>query len=127
MMVAAFYTKTRLIPFTNPLDSSLGDKMVPLCVIKILRITEHSMEPDYMDGDFVVISKIPFFFRDPRPGDVVAFQKPPLGLLIKRVEYLTPANELFVLGNHVASVDSLQFGPVRKQDVLGLVIAHIKK
>ena len=79
-----------------------------------------------MQGDFVVISKIPFFLRAPRPGDVVAFRKQPHGLMIKRVEYLTPAGELFVLGNHVASVDSLQFGPVRKQDVIGKVIMHIQ-
>jgi signal peptidase I len=94
-------------------------------IIKILRITEHSLEPDFKDGDFVVISKIPLLFRSPRPGDVVVFRKPPHGLMIKKVEYLTKAGELFVLGSHVSSVDSLQFGPVRQQDVLGVVIAHI--
>ncbi len=73
------------------------------------------------------MSKIPFFFRSPRPGDVVAFRKPPYGLLIKQVEYLTPAGELFVLGTHVASVDSLQFGPIPTQTVLGKVIGHVKK
>ena len=59
----------------------------------------------------MLVSKIPLFFRPARRGDVVAFHKPPYGLLIKRVEYLTPAGELFVLGTHTASVDSLQFGP----------------
>ena len=94
-------------------------------IAKILRVTEHSLEPDIKDGDFVVISKIPFLFRKPRPGDVVVFQKPPYGLLIKRVEYLTSAGELFVLGNHPTSVDSLQFGPISQQEVVGVVIAHL--
>jgi signal peptidase I len=95
-------------------------------MLKIYRVTGKSLEPDYQEGDFVVISKIPFYFRGARPGDVVAFHKAPYGLLIKRVEYITPAGDLFVLGNHVASTDSLQFGPVRPQDILGKVIGHVK-
>ena len=96
-------------------------------MFKILRITGRSLEPEFQNGDYVLISKIPFLFRSARRGDVVAFRKPPYGLLIKRVEYLTPAGELFVLGNHAASVDSLQFGPIRRQAVLGKVIGHIPK
>ncbi len=96
-------------------------------LFKILKVSGRSLEPDFQDGDFVVVSKIPFAFRSARRGDVVAFRMPPYGTLIKRVEYLTPAGELFVLGNHPASVDSIQFGPVRQQDVLGKVIRHIQK
>ena len=96
-------------------------------MIKILRVIGRSLEPDFRDGDYVLVSRIPFFFRPARHGDVVAFHKPPYGLLIKRVEYRTPAGELFVLGTHAASVDSLQFGPIRGQDLLGKVIGHVKK
>ena len=96
-------------------------------MFKFLRVTGRSLEPEYKEGDYVLVSKIPFFFRRARPGDVVAFRKPPYGLLIKQVEYLTPAGELFVLGTHAASVDSLQFGPIPRQTVLGKVIAHVKK
>ena len=96
-------------------------------LFKILKVSGQSLEPDFQDGDFVLVSKIPFAFRSARSGDVVAFHKPPYGMLIKRVEYLTPAGELFVLGSHHTSVDSLQFGPVRRQDVLGKVIGHIPK
>jgi signal peptidase I len=96
-------------------------------MIKIFRITGRSLEPDFQDGDYVVVSNIPLRVRPARRGDVVAFRKSPYGLLIKRVEYLTPAGELFVLGTHAASVDSLQFGPIRRQDLLGKVIGHVKK
>ena len=96
-------------------------------MMKILRISGRSLEPDFWDGDYVLVSKIPLRIRLARRGDVVAFRKPPYGLLIKRVEYLTPEGELFVLGTHTASVDSLQFGPIRQQDLLGKVIAHVKK
>jgi len=96
-------------------------------MMKILRITGRSLEPDFRDGDYVLVSKIPLLVRPARAGDVVAFHKPPYGLLIKRVEYLTPGGELFVLGTHAASVDSLQFGPIRRQDLLGKVLVHVKK
>ena len=96
-------------------------------MMKILRITGRSLEPDFRDGDYVLVSKIPLLIRPVRRGDVVAFRKPPYGLLIKRVECLTPEGELFVLGTHTASVDSLQFGPIRRQDLLGKVIGHVKK
>lgn len=96
-------------------------------LFKVLKVSGRSLEPDFQDGDFVLVSKIPYVFRSARKGDVVAFHKPPYGTLIKRVEYLTPTGELFVLGSHPASVDSLQFGPVRQQDVLGKVISHIQK
>ena len=96
-------------------------------MFKILRVTGKSLEPDFRDGDYVLVSKIPLLLRPVRRGDVVAFRKPPYGLLIKQVEYLTPQGELFVLGTHAASVDSLQFGPIRQQDLLGKVIAHVKK
>ena len=98
-----------------------------LVMIKILRVTGRSLEPDFQDGDFVLVSKILFFFRRARRGDVVAFLKEPYGLMIKRVEYLTPAGELFVLGTHPASVDSLQFGSIHRQEILGKVIGHVKK
>jgi signal peptidase I len=96
-------------------------------MVKILRVEGRSLEPDFQDGDYVVISKIPLRLRKARHGDVVAFEKPPYGLLIKQVEYLTPGGELFVLGTHAASVDSLQFGPIHPQQILGKVIWHVKR
>lgn len=96
-------------------------------MLKIFRVAEHSMEPEYQAGDYVLVSKIPYLFRQARPGDVVAFHKPPHGLLIKQVEYLTPAGELFVLGKNPLSIDSLQFGPIQPRDLLGKVIGHVRK
>ena len=96
-------------------------------MFKILRIAGQSLEPEFRDGDYVLVSKIPFFFRAPHSGDVVAFRKPPYGVMIKRVEYLTETGEVFVLGKDIASVDSLQFGPIARRELLGKVIMHIQK
>lgn len=94
---------------------------------KILRIAGHSLEPEFRDGDYVLVSRIPFFFRAPHHGNVVAFTKPPYGVMIKRVEYLTQAGEVFVLGTHATSLDSLQFGLISRRDLLGKVVGHIHR
>ena len=94
---------------------------------RLLKIAGDSLSPEFEDGDFALASRIPFLLRLPRPGDVVAFRKPPYGLLVKRVERLEPDGELFVVGTRPESVDSRQFGSIRKRDLVGKVIWHVKK
>ncbi len=116
---------------------------------KLLKVRGHSLAPEYQDGDFVLVSKIPVFFGWLRPGDGVAFRHPQYGLLIKKVAAILQdevvekstlpqsaqrsrrrkirANSYFVTGNHPLSVDSRQFGPIRRQAILGKVLAHIRK
>lgn len=94
---------------------------------RLLKIAGDSLSPEFEDGDFVLVSRIPFLFRPPKPGEVVAFRKPPYGLLVKRVERLEPEGELFVVGTQPESVDSRQFGSIRKRELVGKVIWHVKK
>ena len=96
-------------------------------ILKLLKVTGQSLEPEYNEGDFVLVSKIPFLLASPRPGDVLAFRQPGYGALLKRVEHLEPDGGLYVLGTHPNSVDSRHFGPVRPKDVLGKVIAHVRR
>jgi signal peptidase I len=97
-------------------------------MLRLLKVKGHSLEPTYQEGDFVFISKIPFFLAPPRPGDVIAFRQPGYGTLIKQIEQAeAESDELYVRGTHPDSVDSRQFGPVRRRDVLGKVIWHIRK
>lgn len=86
------------------------------------------MSPEYREGDFVLISKIPFIFSPPKPGDVIAFRHAKYGAMIKRISTVSPdGSELFVIGSHPYSVDSNHFGPVPRQDLLGKVVWHLKK
>jgi nickel-type superoxide dismutase maturation protease len=95
---------------------------------RLLKVHGDSLIPDYQEGDFVLVSKIPFLFASPRPGQVVAFHMPPYGTLIKRVEQvLEGGHSFFVAGTHPLSVDSRQFGPVSRQALLGRVVWHIPK
>ena len=95
---------------------------------RLLKVHGDSLIPDYQEGDFVLVSKIPFLFASPRPGQVIAFHMPPYGTLIKRVEQVLEGGQsFFVTGTHPLSVDSRQFGPVSRQALLGRVVWHIPK
>lgn len=86
-----------------------------------------SLIPEFQPGDFVFVSKIPFLYLPPSPGDVIAFRQPGYGLLIKRIQQVTPENHLFVIGSHAESIDSRVFGSVRPENLIGKVIWHIRK
>ena len=97
-------------------------------MLRLLKVTGNSLTPRFQTGDFVIVSKIPFFFAPVKAGDVVAFHQPGYGTLIKLVESLDPVSgELTVTGTQPESVDSRVFGPVKKSALLGKVIWHVAK
>jgi len=98
-------------------------------MFKLLKVSGDSLSPAFQEGDFVVIAKIPLFFNQPpRPGDVVVFNHPVFGTMIKLVEKINlEKDELFVVGTHQDSIDSRRFGPISARSVLGTVIWHIKR
>lgn len=97
-------------------------------MIRLLRVTGESLSPDFQDGDFVFILKIPFLFKLINAGDTVVFEHSPVGTLIKKVDQINPKDgSIYVLGDHQFSVDSRQIGWIPKQNVIGKVIWHVKK
>jgi signal peptidase I len=96
-------------------------------MLKLLKIEGDSLTPIFEHGDFVVVSKIPFLFHSPSPGDVIAFHQPGYGLLIKRIQSVDPAGELYVTGSQPESVDSRVFGAVKQEHMIGKVVWHIRK
>ncbi len=96
-------------------------------MLRFFKVRGDSLAPEFSQGDFVLVSKIPFLFASPAPGEVIAFRQPGYGLLIKRIHSITRDGELNVAGTHPDSIDSRAFGPVRRQDVVGKVIWHIRR
>ncbi|MCP5045650.1 MAG: hypothetical protein GY940_00650, partial [bacterium] len=85
----------------------------------MLKVTGSSLLPDYRDGDFVVTFKIPVLKKRFRPGDVVVFHHPQYGLMIKRVDAVSHDGSLLtVTGTHPHSIDSRDFGPVKKEKII---------
>jgi len=97
-------------------------------MIQILRVTGESLSPFFLEGDFVVVSKIPFVLRKVKSGDIVVFRHPVYGTMVKKIERISPdGEEIFVLGTHPESTDSRQFGPLQRNQLIGKVIWHIGK
>ena len=55
-------------------------------VVQIYRIPSGSMEDTLLVGDWVVVNKLVYQFKNPRPGDIIVFKYPlnPSKTLIKR-------------------------------------------
>ena len=96
-------------------------------MLRLLKIRGDSLTPEFQEGDFVLVSKIPFFFSSLKPGDIIAFHQPGYGLLIKRVQSIAQDSRIEVIGSHPDSIDSRVFGPIRDKDIIGKVIWHIRK
>ncbi len=94
-------------------------------LLRIIRVSGHSLHPAYRDGDFVLVSGIPLLLRGIRPGDAVVFQHPRLGRLIKLVERLEDGGRsVYVIGLDAFSSDSRTFGAIPRSHVQGKVIWH---
>jgi signal peptidase I len=94
-------------------------------ILKILRVKGNSLAPRCRSGDYVVASGLALRLRPCRPGDLVVFDHPEYGRLIKRVEDVQPGGWLDVRGLDIDSIDSRLFGPLPPASIWGRVIWHI--
>jgi nickel-type superoxide dismutase maturation protease len=94
----------------------------------MIKVTGESLSPLFHEGDYVLITTIPFVLNRIKTGDTLVFQHPSYGTLIKQVERIDEKQgTLSVTGIGPNSVDSRRFGPIRRQDVIGRVIWHIPR
>ena len=97
-------------------------------MLRIIKVKGDSLSPEYKEGDYVVITTLPFFFNAPQRGDTIVFRHPVYGTMVKCVERVDADQDvIFVIGNHPQSVDSRQFGPIPKRWITGKVLWHIAK
>lgn len=81
------------------------------------------MEPKIKDTDTILVSFIPFLFKNPAVGDIVAFaSKKEKVILVKRIKKVNN-NKYFVYGdNKNDSYDSRKFGEITKDQIIGKFI-----
>lgn len=92
------------------------------------RVQDLSMEPTLKSGDYVLVNRWAYTFRNPVKGDLIVLKHPQDGsrFLLKRVEEVRDA-EYFVAGDNTDfSQDSRHFGPIRKDLIIGKVWFHAK-
>ena len=97
-------------------------------MLRLHKIQGHSLHPDFHEGEFVLAARAPFPSGKIREGDVIIFQQPGYGKLIKRVNrVLADGHAYDVRGTQIESTDSRDFGPVKLENVSGKVIWHIRR
>lgn len=95
-------------------------------MFQLLKVTGESLSPFFVQGDYVLITRLPSSLHHLKPGNVVVFRHPAYGTLIKRLDHLSEdGNELFVLGSHPESNDSRNFGLIPRRWVIGKVLWRI--
>lgn len=83
------------------------------------------MEPRIRHGEFVLVSSLPYLFKNPKKGDIIAFKNKAKRVLIKRISEIKGEN-YFVLGdNRHDSLDSRKFGRILHQEIIGKVVAKL--
>lgn len=90
------------------------------------------MEPTFKEGQILLVSSIPYFFRQPKVGEVVVVKDPrdPSAssgqggrLLLKRIQKCHPRMTFEVAGdNPNFSTDSRTFGVIARENILGKVV-----
>ena len=97
-------------------------------MIKLIKITGNSLEPEYNHGDYLITTSIPFILRSLKPGNIVVFKHTDYGTMVKQVNNIDPhTGEIFVIGTHPNSTDSRHFGTIPQSWLIGKVLWHIPK
>jgi nickel-type superoxide dismutase maturation protease len=89
--------------------------------LAFLRIEGHSMSPFLKPQDIVFASSIPYFFSNPKVGDVVVTRINGKNI-IKRISSTLQEKYYLEGDNKNDSMDSKNFGPVLKKNIVGKVI-----
>ncbi len=93
-------------------------------MFKFFIIDGFSLFPLLKQGQWVLCMK-PFFLNKIKINDLVLFRHSYEGMMIKRVDKIE-SNSYFVKGENAFSIDSRNFGSLKKEEVLYKVIYKFK-
>lgn len=92
-------------------------------ILGLRRVLGPSMLPTYKSGAVVLFSNL----TQPRVGSVVVAMLASEEV-IKRVRSITEAGKFYLVGdNHAESVDSREYGPVKRSEIKGVVLKLRKR
>ena len=86
--------------------------------LSLLKVKGHSMEPMMKNGSFFMASSIPFWFAEPKKGDVILFGAEGKNIVKKIVKIQN--RKYFIEGEN--RLDSKRFAPIGKKDIVGKII-----
>ena len=84
------------------------------------------MEPTFSSGTTLLVSSIPYLFRNPLVNEIIVLQSPKdRRYIVKRIQK-EKKDKYFVVGdNKEASTDSRNFGWIEKKDIRGKILMKL--
>lgn len=82
------------------------------------------MLPTLKEGDKIIISNIPYIFKKPAVGNIVAF-KLKNNIFLKRIKHVKRDKYFLEGDNKIDSIDSRAFGLINKNQILGKFIIKL--
>jgi signal peptidase I len=86
------------------------------------KIVGHSMEPQVKNGEFVLVSDFPYWFKTPKINDIVAFKDNTNKVLIKRITGIGKGKYFVEGDNKNDSLDSRKLGNIPRDKIIGEII-----
>ena len=93
-------------------------------MIKLHKITGHSMAPAFNDGDFVVTARR--WLSQYQQQDVVVVNHETYGVIIKRIQSVLTDGRVRLQGDNRQSTSTSQLGNIERKQIIGRVCWHIK-
>ena len=104
-------------------QSKFNSFLLRLLPVAKYTIVGTSMLPALKPGDTVLVNKLAYLFSPPKIGEIVILKDPrDKRIIIKRIEKIE--NGLYSVrgDNKKASTDSLEYGMLKKKNIIGKVI-----
>jgi phage repressor protein C with HTH and peptisase S24 domain len=90
-------------------------------MLKIFKVSGHSMIPVYRHGDYILLR----ICRKVSVNDIVVYQHPDYGNILKRVINISGVN-FFLSSDNPAGIGQDKIGRCQKQRLQGKLLWHIK-
>ena len=92
----------------------------------LYKVKDKSMQPNFKEGDFIIVNRLAYIFKKPSIGDVVVVNRSNK-IILKRITSVSNEKYFVVGDNKIASKDSRSFGTIDKDSIIGKVMFHIKR
>jgi signal peptidase I len=97
-------------------------------MFRIIKVSGESMSPEFNDGDYVLLSRLPLILGMIKINSTLVFKSAEYGILIKKVSDIDRhKGTFFFTGINKNSLTSEKIGAIPRKSILGSVILHFKK
>lgn len=92
-------------------------------MLKIIKVKGNSLLPTIANGDYLLIRT---FLKKPAINQVIVFDHPTYGTIVKKVCQLLSNGNYLATSTHAEGITSKQIGEISNEQIIGIKLLHIK-